>query len=284
MKDLEKKTELLLSNGELRHQDIERYSKASQDAHAETMQRIASLEEKITNIERNYVTLNTVNSRIADALSVKTSVEPLTTMDVNYIIEEYLASHGHETLNTNSVNQLIEEYTRSHPVSLEQLHPEEYQELRAHISSQAVQEMHRLIYEDSLAKPDFALAAVGAKVIDYTGKWGLGNVLDKFLPFGETNTHPPSVVLQGFSEVGDCWAFYGEKAFLSIRLSTTILPESISLDHISASIAHVPNLTSAPREFRVFVSFHSPSLFMRVLIVSIGIYVCWICTNTFRRV
>jgi len=127
---------------------------------------------------------------------------------------------------------------------------DEFSRISAKISEEVMSRMYRLVYEDSIGKPDYALAAVGGEVIDFTGKWSINRFVSAVSPFS-VKPHPPSIVLESGNEVGNCWAFAGAQAFLTIRLAKSIYPESISLDHISPNVALNSDLSSAPREFRV---------------------------------
>merc|ERR1712100_249046 len=229
LKQFEVKVDALSKSGKLNEKDISEL-KVNTKSFMESMQRLEVLEQKLESIENNYVTKS---------------------MDVNLLIEEYLTSHGIANLNEESVKELIANYVKSHPIVLDDMEPEEVNKLLNLVGSHVEKEMHRLVYEDDIGKPDFALAAVGAKIIDYSGKYSINNILDKLLPFSE-EIHPPSIVLRKYHEVGDCWAFYGSNAYLSIALSSPIHPDSISIDHISSSIAHTPDLSSAPKDFRVY--------------------------------
>lgn len=180
-------------------------------------------------------------------------LNPLSIVDINKIVGDYLQENGYKALDKNSIFELVTLYTKTHGFSLEQLNENDYNELRDEISSFVLREIHKIMFEDSVGKPDFALGAVGAKVIDYTGKWAINNLIDVILPFGE-KPNPPSIALEGHKQVGDCWAFHGSSGFLTVRLSSPIIPESVTIEHIATSIAHVPKAISAPKRFRVTVN------------------------------
>ncbi len=55
---------------------------------------------------------------------------------------------------------------------------------------------------------------------------------------------------------GNCWAFKGSQGFLVIGLSMKIVPTAFSLDHVPKSLSPTGNISSAPREFNVYVSTH----------------------------
>lgn len=52
---------------------------------------------------------------------------------------------------------------------------------------------------------------------------------------------------------GNCWAFKGSQGYLVIRLSLRILPTSFCVEHIPKALSPTGNITSAPRNFTVFV-------------------------------
>lgn len=234
------------------HEQIEQLDSSVTQSNSYTKKRIDQLESRVSYIENNYLTKEDANIVIQEMQSKFESLNPLNVVDINNLISDYLYENNYKPLDKNVIFDLITVYTTTHGISLEQIKEEDYNQLRDQISSYALREMHKIMFEDSVGKPDFALGAVGAKVIDYTGKWAINNLLDVLLPFGE-KPNPPTIALEGHKQVGDCWAFHGSNAFLTIRLSSKIIPESVSVEHIAISIAHVPKAISAPKRFRVFV-------------------------------
>lgn len=53
---------------------------------------------------------------------------------------------------------------------------------------------------------------------------------------------------------GNCWAFRGSQGYLVVRLSMEIRPTSFALEHIPKTLSPTGNITSAPRDFSVYVS------------------------------
>lgn len=56
---------------------------------------------------------------------------------------------------------------------------------------------------------------------------------------------------------GNCWAFKGSYGYLVIGLSMKIVPTAFSLDHTPKSLSPTGNISSAPRDFNVYVSTHN---------------------------
>lgn len=52
---------------------------------------------------------------------------------------------------------------------------------------------------------------------------------------------------------GNCWAFKGSQGYLVIRLSLKIRPTSFCVEHIPKALSPTGNITSALRNFTVFV-------------------------------
>lgn len=52
---------------------------------------------------------------------------------------------------------------------------------------------------------------------------------------------------------GNCWAFKGSTGYLVIRLCVKIVPTAFSLEHIPKALSPTGNISSAPRNFTVYV-------------------------------
>lgn len=53
---------------------------------------------------------------------------------------------------------------------------------------------------------------------------------------------------------GNCWAFQGPQGFAVIRLSARIHPTAVTLEHVPKSLSPNSTISSAPKDFAVFVS------------------------------
>ncbi|NWU71675.1 SUN1 protein, partial [Pterocles burchelli] len=56
---------------------------------------------------------------------------------------------------------------------------------------------------------------------------------------------------------GNCWAFRGSQGYLVIRLSAKIYPTAFTMEHIPKTLSPTGTITSAPREFSVYVNDES---------------------------
>lgn len=57
---------------------------------------------------------------------------------------------------------------------------------------------------------------------------------------------------------GNCWAFRGSQGYLVVRLSMTIRPTAFTLEHIPKTLSPTGSITSAPKDFAVYVSAPEP--------------------------
>jgi hypothetical protein len=117
-----------------------------------------------------------------------------------------------------------------------------------------IQEAIRVYDQDKLAKIDYALLSGGGSVVlsrtsptyKKSGSW-----MDWLVKRGYHSN--PSLVIQSDNAVGNCWPFPGSQGNITIRLVTPITPDEFTLEHISQNIAY--NITSCPKDFRVWVQF-----------------------------
>lgn len=56
---------------------------------------------------------------------------------------------------------------------------------------------------------------------------------------------------------GNCWAFRGSQGYLVVRLSMKIRPTGVALEHIPKALSPTGNISSAPKDFAVYVSGRS---------------------------
>lgn len=52
-------------------------------------------------------------------------------------------------------------------------------------------------------------------------------------------------------DLGNCWAFPGDRGEITVKLAQRIVPQAVSVDHVSKRIAI--DITSAPKRFKVWV-------------------------------
>ncbi|MEE6515263.1 hypothetical protein FKM82_023881 [Ascaphus truei] len=120
--------------------------------------------------------------------------------------------------------------------------------------------------EDRIGLVDYALESSGASVLNtrcsetYETKTALLSLFGIPLWY---QSQSPRVILQPDSNPGNCWAFRGSQGFAVIRLSSRIRPTAVTLDHISRSLSPKATISSAPKDFSVYVSLGAGSGYKR---------------------
>lgn len=54
---------------------------------------------------------------------------------------------------------------------------------------------------------------------------------------------------------GNCWALHGSQGYVVVKLSKVICPAVVALDHISKTDSLTEEITSAPKNFAIYVSY-----------------------------
>ncbi|NXL31614.1 SUN2 protein, partial [Glaucidium brasilianum] len=109
--------------------------------------------------------------------------------------------------------------------------------------------------EDRVGMVDYALESAGASVINtrcsetYETRTALLSLFGIPLWY---HSQSPRVILQPDVNPGNCWAFRGSQGFAIIRLSSTIRPTAVTLEHIPKALSPRGTIPSAPKDFTVY--------------------------------
>uniref|UniRef100_A0A8D0F9V3 Sad1 and UNC84 domain containing 2 n=1 Tax=Strix occidentalis caurina TaxID=311401 RepID=A0A8D0F9V3_STROC len=109
--------------------------------------------------------------------------------------------------------------------------------------------------EDRVGMVDYALESAGASVINtrcsetYETRTALLSLFGIPLWY---HSQSPRVILQPDVNPGNCWAFRGSQGFAIIRLSSTIRPTAVTLEHIPKALSPQGTIPSAPKDFTVY--------------------------------
>ncbi|KAF1560932.1 SUN domain-containing protein 2, partial [Eudyptes schlegeli] len=109
--------------------------------------------------------------------------------------------------------------------------------------------------EDRVGMVDYALESAGASVINtrcsetYETRTALLSLFGIPLWY---HSQSPRVILQPDVNPGNCWAFCGSQGFAVIRLSGTIRPTAVTLEHIPKALSPQGTIPSAPKDFAVY--------------------------------
>lgn len=104
-------------------------------------------------------------------------------------------------------------------------------------------------------KTDFALASMGARVVEFNTSYewiqpAYHTSMWKSL-FGaqfEAVTKPPSLAIQPDISEGNCWAMKGDFGYITIALPRAVVPSGFSIDHSRRSA----DLKAAPKKVKVY--------------------------------
>ncbi|KAM6465779.1 SUN domain-containing protein 3-like isoform 2-T2 [Liasis olivaceus] len=100
-------------------------------------------------------------------------------------------------------------------------------------------------------KKDFALKSAGAHVVKFSNSFKTGAQVC-MLGFCWDYVRSPDVILERDNSPGNCWAMQGSQGYIIIKLSQAVCPTTVALDHISKTISHTEEITSAPKNFSVY--------------------------------
>nr|CAB3472775.1 unnamed protein product [Digitaria exilis] len=102
---------------------------------------------------------------------------------------------------------------------------------------------------DGIGRVDYAVASGGGRVVrnsePYVPKRGgfFGGWL------GGGNPDPQKMLQPSFGEPGQCFAVQGSSGFVEIKLKAGIIPEAVTLEHVSKDVAY--DRSTAPKDCRV---------------------------------
>ncbi|XVF24550.1 hypothetical protein REPUB_Repub13aG0137900 [Reevesia pubescens] len=103
---------------------------------------------------------------------------------------------------------------------------------------------------DGLARADYALFSGGGKVVRHSEPFLVGKGSNWFWNSqNEVHRDADKMLKPSFGEPGQCFPLKGSKGFVQIKLRTAIIPEAITLEHVSKSVAY--DRSSAPKDCRV---------------------------------
>ena len=92
---------------------------------------------------------------------------------------------------------------------------------------------------DGLGRVDYALASGGAKVVRHSEPYGFGKGNGWFTTAkGRNRVHASAnkMLEPSFGEPGQCFPLQGSSGFIEIKLRTGIIPEAVTLEHVSKVI------------------------------------------------
>ncbi|XP_073104822.1 SUN domain-containing protein 2-like [Elaeis guineensis] len=86
---------------------------------------------------------------------------------------------------------------------------------------------------DGLGRVDYALAFGGARVVKHSEPYGFEKVNSWFSVRNGVHANAHKMLELSFGEPGQCFPLQGSSGFVEIRLRTGIIPEAVTLEHVS---------------------------------------------------
>ncbi|CAA7059916.1 unnamed protein product [Microthlaspi erraticum] len=103
---------------------------------------------------------------------------------------------------------------------------------------------------DGLGRVDYALASGGAFVVDHSDPYLVGKGGNWFgTSLRRVHSTAAKMLTPSFGEPGQCFPLKGTDGYVQVRLRTPIIPEAVTLEHVSKAVAY--DRSSAPKDCRV---------------------------------
>lgn len=107
---------------------------------------------------------------------------------------------------------------------------------------------------DGLGRVDYAVASGGAMVLKHSEAFlGASRVSNWFT--GGVRSDAVKMLQPSFGQPGECFPLKGNNGFVEIKLRMAIVPEAITLEHVSKSVAF--DRSSAPKDCKILGWLHN---------------------------
>ncbi|CAD6238963.1 unnamed protein product [Miscanthus lutarioriparius] len=100
---------------------------------------------------------------------------------------------------------------------------------------------------DGIGRVDYAVASGGGRVVRHSEAYlpKRGGLMG-WMPGGDVGPKPEKMLQPSFGEPGQCFAMQGSSGFVEIKLKSGILPEAVTLEHVSKDVAY--DRSTAPKD------------------------------------
>lgn len=115
-----------------------------------------------------------------------------------------------------------------------------------------IREQLNVYDSDKTGKTDFALESAGGRIVKIKDT---ENYVPAITFLGITlsdSKNGPCTMIQSSSDLGECWAFKGNKGTAIIKLLGRVRINAVSIEHISPKISPTGDIVTAPKEFSVY--------------------------------
>ncbi|XP_071737030.1 SUN domain-containing protein 1-like [Rutidosis leptorrhynchoides] len=107
---------------------------------------------------------------------------------------------------------------------------------------------------DGLGRVDYAVATGGAFVLKHSEAFVGSSRISSWVT-GNVRSDAVKMLQPSFGQPGECFPLKGDNGFVEIKLRTSIVPEAITLEHVSKSVAF--DRSSAPKDCKVLGWLHN---------------------------
>ncbi|KAL6626427.1 hypothetical protein ACP70R_030153 [Stipagrostis hirtigluma subsp. patula] len=185
---------------------------------------LALLEEKRVALEGQLGRLEAKADELGDALGGLKSMDFLRKEELEKFwddVKDSLGSGSQNEVDLNQVRAIAREITM--------------REIEKHAA-------------DGIGRVDYAVASGGGRVVHHSDVFEAkrGRILGFF---GGEKADPQKMLQPSFGEPGQCFAMQGSSGFVEIKLKTGIIPEAVTLEHVSKDVAY--DRSTAPKDCRV---------------------------------
>uniref|UniRef100_A0A0E0JGU0 SUN domain-containing protein n=1 Tax=Oryza punctata TaxID=4537 RepID=A0A0E0JGU0_ORYPU len=101
---------------------------------------------------------------------------------------------------------------------------------------------------DGIGRVDYAVATAGGKVVRHSDAYERGGFISSLFR-GDTAASQQKILQPSFGEPGQCFPLQGSSGFVEIKLRKGIIPDAITLEHVSKDVAY--DMSTAPKDCRV---------------------------------
>ncbi|KAK9073893.1 hypothetical protein SSX86_006487 [Deinandra increscens subsp. villosa] len=107
---------------------------------------------------------------------------------------------------------------------------------------------------DGIGRVDYAVASGGAMVLKHSEAFNGGRRVSSWFS-GNVRNDAVKMLQPSFGQPGECFPLKGDSGFVEIKLRTAIVPEAITLEHVSKSVAF--DSSTAPKDCKVWGWSHN---------------------------
>ncbi|XP_071654633.1 SUN domain-containing protein 3-like isoform X2 [Patagioenas fasciata] len=109
--------------------------------------------------------------------------------------------------------------------------------------------------EMQVPMPDYALKSAGATIVRSRTSPSFRTANSKVflysLPLMDY-MRSPELILEPENHPGNCWPFPGSQGHVFIKLSVSVIPRAVTMDHVSGTEFHGESISGAPKDFAVY--------------------------------